>query len=192
MSLAAAALLLVGATAGRTEPPERRPGGTIVFSRESAQGNPGIFLMDVRTGTERRIAANAYEPAPSPDGKRIAIVRDGDIWVMSRDGFGQRRITAGLREDFSPAWSADGRTIFFSGGGKGSESSQLYKIRADGTQGRRLTRPREGECELDPQPAHDGRIVAYTAISDCRHGAGRWIRAITVDGEAVSVLDKLR
>jgi TolB protein len=48
-----------------------------------------------------------FDPSWSPDGARIAFrsERSGEpeIWVMSADGTGQRRLAAGL----SPAWSPD-------------------------------------------------------------------------------------
>jgi Tol biopolymer transport system component len=44
---------------------------------------------------------------------RIAYVRGGDVWTISPDGSGARRLTGGSREDLSPAWSPDRRTIAF-------------------------------------------------------------------------------
>lgn len=44
-----------------------------------------IFLVDRATGARRAIdpQGDAYDPRLSPDGKHIAFVRDGDIWITS-------------------------------------------------------------------------------------------------------------
>ena len=78
--------------------------------------------MNADGSAQRRLTRN---PAPdngpvwSPDGRRILFQRAlGDIWVMNRDGSGQRNLTPDVRpariaRDRSPAWSPDGRLIAF-------------------------------------------------------------------------------
>ena len=56
------------------------------------------------------------EPAWSPDGRRIAFVRGGELHVVAADGRGDRRLTRGGAAASSPAWSPDGRTIAFAAG----------------------------------------------------------------------------
>jgi hypothetical protein len=60
------------------------------------------------------------DPAPSPDGRRLAYCRDEgegrgfDLWVASEDGTGARRTTAGQGMEAEPCWSPDGNVVFFS------------------------------------------------------------------------------
>ena len=66
------------------------------------------------------------EPAWSPNGRRIAFVRDGDLWVTGVSGGGLHKVaddatwpTWGPRLEYehgevrSPAWSPDGRSIAY-------------------------------------------------------------------------------
>ena len=91
----------------------------------------------------------------SPDGTMIAFVRfvenathvygPGDmhytVWVMRRDGTGQRRLTStdpSATLEFAPSWSRDGRQIAF-------RSGQLGIAVADADGGRLHTVSRQGD-----------------------------------------------
>ena len=50
---------------------------------------------------------------------------------MRADGGGVRRLTAFHREDWSPAWSPDGRSIAFLSNREGVD--RVYVVAADGT-----------------------------------------------------------
>ena len=53
------------------------------------------------------------EPAPSPDGTRLAFSWAGDLWTVSAEGGIASRLTDGPAEDERPVWSPNGRTIAF-------------------------------------------------------------------------------
>ncbi|HYT78968.1 MAG TPA: hypothetical protein VEQ37_06885 [Actinomycetota bacterium] len=63
----------------------------------------------VRFPTER---VGASEPTYSPDGSKIALFRDGHIWVMDASGSNARDVSH-LDASFSPRWSPDGTKIAF-------------------------------------------------------------------------------
>ena len=108
------------------------------------------------------LTRNASSAAVSPDGRRIAFVRDGALWQMRRDGTGQRQLTRPRPNgDWDLAWSPDRRTVYFS---RSVHGGAIFSIRDDGT-GVRCLSPscrRTGRTEDDAAPSPDGRIVAYS------------------------------
>lgn len=64
-------------------------------------------------------------PKIAPDGNRVSLLRvdaedssSGDIWIYQADRQSFTRFTFHPDERWSPLWSPDGRTIYFSGGGE--------------------------------------------------------------------------
>ncbi len=88
--------------------------------------------------------------------------RDGDleIFTMRPDGTGVKQLTKNKVEDFSAAFSPDGRKIVFVRDillSDGSEDREIFIMNADGTGERRLTFS-SGDDD-DPTFAPDGKIV---------------------------------
>jgi Periplasmic component of the Tol biopolymer transport system len=92
-------------------------------------------------------------PNWSPDGSTIVFSRgtvdDEGIWVMAKDGSGQRQLT-GCRsgepspcaagDDFGPVWSPDGKQIAFlrAFGAVGPNDRPIFVMNADGSEQHRL------------------------------------------------------
>jgi hypothetical protein len=57
------------------------------------------------------------DPAPSPDGLRLAYCRDEgqgmDLWISAADGSGPIRLHGGAGLEAEPTWSLDGGQIYF-------------------------------------------------------------------------------
>jgi TolB protein len=84
--------------------------------------------------------ASVFQPAPSPDGKKLAFVsqREGisQIFVAEARGEDVRQVTLGPGHKTNPSWSPDGKRIVFSAGiGK----NDLFVMNADGTDVRQIT-----------------------------------------------------
>ena len=90
-----------------------------------------IFLAPALGGTSVKLVEDAYYPAWSPDGKRIAFManRDGqyDLWTVPAGGGTASRLTREGEFNFQPAWSPDGRWIAY---GSGTVSSLSFNLRA--------------------------------------------------------------
>lgn len=92
--------------------------GRIAYATSFAR-TPQIYTIRP-DGTALRQVTHVHEghaavmPEWSPDGTRIAFVRDGRIWVMNADGSGKHGMTAPAFEDDHPSWSPDGSRILFS------------------------------------------------------------------------------
>jgi TolB protein len=159
--------------------------GKIAFSSD-AGGSADILVMNADGSGRENLTTGAGEdtdPAWSPDGRRLAFVREGAVFLIRADGSGLKRVTAGA----SPAWSPDGQRIVVSRRvGRGAD---LYVVRADGRGLRRLTRTiaLEGEPEWSP----DGRLIAFARPGPAgsahlyvmRAGGGGVLRVTTGAGE---------
>ncbi len=68
-------------------------------------------------GSGQTQLTDGYHPHWSPDGRHIVFVRypggsrGEDVFVMSADGSGVRRVIDLTRDDTDPSWAPDGRIV---------------------------------------------------------------------------------
>ncbi|HET6646643.1 MAG TPA: S9 family peptidase [Pyrinomonadaceae bacterium] len=76
-----------------------------------------VYVMPLATGAEiKRLTSgdsSASGPRWSPDGKKIAYVTGGQIWVMDDDGEDKEQVTKISTGASGPVWSPDGKWIAF-------------------------------------------------------------------------------
>jgi Tol biopolymer transport system component len=127
-----------------------------------------VYVLDVASQVTRRLtdgSEDEFDPALSPDGRRIAYRRNprpdsdaADIWVMNVDGSGKRNLTLSAeRNNWAPAWTSDGRIVYSRSGSDGV--LELWSMTRDGSQQRRLA---EGWCEY-ASPSPDAASYACAA-----------------------------
>jgi len=108
------------------------------------------------------------DPQASPDGKWVAFAVRGtdleancgrnDLWLISTDGTGLRRLTSHVQSDTNPRWGPDSRTVWFVSDRAGS--SQVWRIALDGGEAEQVTRELLDVGNLVVSP--DGQHIAYT------------------------------
>jgi dipeptidyl aminopeptidase/acylaminoacyl peptidase len=117
---------------------------TVAFTAEAA-GARQLFTMSLRGGSPTQITASEKvisDPQWSPDGRRLAYVRDEEIWVVEADGSRATRVVGKPGGGRAPRWSPDGRRLGFLSRRRGW--TQLWIIDAPV--------PRRGRPAADPKP----------------------------------------
>lgn len=71
-----------------------------------------IFLYDIQSGSNRALVKGIY-PALSPDGKKIAYVRNQDIYMANVNGEGEKRLWNTSALETLPRFSSEGTKIYF-------------------------------------------------------------------------------
>jgi serine/threonine-protein kinase len=146
-------------------------GGALVSRRAYWVGRDGV-TSPVDPAWDPQGVIN--EIALSPDGRQIAVglLRTGrsDIWVKQLPNGPFSRITFGDTSAVRPAWSPDGREVYYASDRTGSGVGSPYAHRADGTGAARpLTSSRRDFGQI--VPSRDGRwLVLRTSASDAGGG----------------------
>ncbi len=135
-------LQLLAGFLGINTSPAWSPDGRQVALTLSKDGNPEIYLLNVATGTVRRLTRHPAidtEPTWSPTGREIAFISDrsgtAQIFVMDAEGANVRQLTtAGFNTQ--PRWSPRGDAIAYTSRQGGHD---IWAINPDGSDARRLT-----------------------------------------------------
>ncbi len=153
-----ATVLSVPATARQAAPPAATPQRS-----PAAPASDRLQPMDV-FGLEW-----ASDPQISPDGRRVAYVRNSmdimkdrrrsQVWLVGADGGDHHPLTSGNGE-FAPRWSPDGRRIVYAA--REGDSVQLYVRWMDNGATTRLAQLLRAPSGVAWSP--DGRSIAFTML----------------------------
>ncbi len=139
--------------------------GALIY-RTGANALAVPVWVDRRSATREVMSGwvGAVDPAISPDGGRLAVGRDGDIFVVRLDGGPTTRLTFGEGRNRSPSWSPDGRTVFFLSDRAASVTghSDVFSTRADGSGEAELVFDAEGGVGDGAHWSPDGGWLLYT------------------------------
>ncbi len=131
-----------------------------------------IFLLDYYHRIQFELIKDAYTPAWSPDGDRLAFysTRDGgrDLYIMDLFGKHIQRLTQNGSNNTSPSWSPDGREIAFAS--DYANAFGIYTMHVDCKDlfercGTRLT-PMDNYWYAAPAWSPDGKTIAFVSTKD--------------------------
>lgn len=181
---------IVGATQwGKADTADVYVQGEVLLN-SSRRGNvPTLFAFDRATPGRmtpltRDSAAQQLDPAPSPDGSRVAYVTDRDgnleLYLMNADGSNPQRLTNSTATEGAPSWTPDGGKIVYASNAAGAATGtfHIWIMNADGSGQRQLTQGASNDFQ--PAVSPDGKTVAFT--SDRDGGSNYNIYLMGVDG----------
>lgn len=114
-------------------------------------------LVDLSTGARTRLPAEPI--AWSPDGARLAAVRNGSLLTVRPDGSGRQTLALDVDFTAEASWSPDGSRIAYSTGTE-IGATEIFIYAGDGSR-RQLTTSLVGERASSPRWSPDGRSVAF-------------------------------
>ncbi|MFM7134993.1 MAG: hypothetical protein ACKO0W_11825, partial [Planctomycetota bacterium] len=106
----------------------------------------------------RTVGRTVSEAALSPDGKTMAFVADGDVFVRAvEDKSPTRRVTEGEARERDLCWSADGLTLFFASDRDGSDSLYAATVADTRAEARERGKPKKAEAPKPAEPAEEAK-----------------------------------
>lgn len=195
----AALSVLAGLLQARTgdaagaQPSKATAKGSVLFgSNRAPAADYEIFAQDQSAGslavnlTNSPATQSDYDPAWSPDGKRITFTRsdgDEDIVIMNRDGSGQVPLTSNTDVDRNAVFSPDGTKIAFASD-RDTGFLDVYVMDANGANPVRLTFATSGATEnFGPDWSPDGTKITFISERDGGNN-DREVFVMNADGTA--------
>lgn len=150
-------------------------GGVIYFASNREGNNFEIYRIAGDGAALRRLTndpANDRGPVASPDGSRIAWVReianpDGsvsrvDIWIADADGSNARAVVSNGTFNDAPSWMPDGTALVYATFATGNW--EIFRVGLDGSGPVNLTN--DPYADQHPRVSPDGRTILFHTNRD--------------------------
>ena len=153
----------------RARDPDFSPDGSkmLVVTNDVQNNQLATLTVDGRLTplTDRKDHTQFGTPRYSPDGRHVAVSvwQDGrrDLWIYTAAGEPYRRITWDEAIDREPAWSADGRWLYFTSNRSGIPN--IYAVDRGTEHLYQVTNVLTGASMAAPRS--DGKVLAFAAYA---------------------------
>ncbi len=139
--------------------------GSLVYVSGGSQSDQSRMVWVSRDGKEQPLAAppRGYSrPRISPDGRKVAVEQDGQIWVYELARDTMTRFTFEGSNNFVPVWTPDGSRIAFQSNKDGPPS--VFWQEADGSGG--MEKLTGSEYLRFPRSwSADGRLLSFGEVN---------------------------
>jgi eukaryotic-like serine/threonine-protein kinase len=144
--------------------------GTLVY-REDVLKNVEVVSSDENGNEEPALdsAARISAAVVSPDNKKIAVVRDGDLWVFDRQRGIYTRLTQTDQVENRPIWTPDSREVIYS---REVPQFNLFKRAADASTPEELLVNSARDKHANAVTV-DGKLLIYEG--DAAHGSNLFL-----------------
>ncbi len=140
---------------------------SVIFAGANGPEEQNLYSMDVASGEFTQLSDNQprdYLGNWSPDGARIAVSRNYELWTLNSDGSNAVKLIEQPARDL--AWSPDGQTIAFEGladeqGTVGGYDWRIWLVDADGGSPHKAPQS-SGLREMNPDWSADGKMIVYS------------------------------
>jgi Tol biopolymer transport system component len=141
--------------------------GTLVYETGTDTGGGTPVWVDRNGRTAPVVTAgldDALFPQLSPDGRRLAVIRAGDLWVQDLTGRPPIRLTFDGRESahFTPLWTPDGQRIVY----ESVSPSRLRVLPSDGSSATPATLGPDGHFHPYGWSSDGRELVAARLVPD--------------------------
>jgi Tol biopolymer transport system component len=142
-------------------------------------GGPGRDIVSVDPqGGDRTRVTQGQEPAVSPNGRVIAFIRRGDIYICNKIGGDLLQLTDTPVVERTPSWSPYGNQLVFATDRRNGVGGDIVSIRGDGSDRERLTVSEN--VDFSPSYSPSGSKIVF--VRAFHHPAVRQIIKMDADG----------
>ncbi len=169
--------------------------GTLVYQPSSLQGGWNLLWLgrDGKSAGTVGASDRYIQPVLAPDGKRVAVniytgsQGIGDVWIFDLVRGTNTRLTFGPANNGSPAWSHDGKTLFYSNSSSGIPHTSAKA--ADGSGSERVLLETPNVVEMPESVSPDGQYLVYLR-KDMAKDAGThlWVLPLAGGGKPFPIL----